>query len=203
MATANYSSWSGGNPPQQGPSTTATVVDTDPPESFSGWPNRQRHQPEPSAWPSKKLPQPRQRRPLGPAAGLRPSVQRPRRIVGWIVAFSLGAFAAGLAVAPTLSFYGDRGVEAAIKWTAGWAPRSLRAYLPKPIEETRQQRPPGQHTKPSPSAVVEPDVPSEPPVKHSQAHRAHGKHGSSAVAPTASASQASPAEKPAADPFEQ
>jgi len=200
MATANYSSWSGGDPPQQGPSTTATVVDTDPPESFSGWPNHRRVQPEPSAWPSKKLPARRQRQQLGPAAGLRPSVQKPRPVGGWIVAFSLGAFAAGLSAAPALSFYGDRGVEAAIKWTASWAPGSLRAYLPKPLEEPR---PPTPHAKASRSVEAETAAPSEPLVKHSPAHRAHGKHGSGAVPPTASTPQATPTEKPVADPFEQ
>src|ERR1017187_8928084 len=77
MATANYSSWSGGNPPQQGPSTTATVVDTDPPESFSRWPNRQQLQPDSSSWPNKKPPQRRQRRPVSPTDGLALSAQKP------------------------------------------------------------------------------------------------------------------------------
>jgi hypothetical protein len=200
MATANYSSWSGGNPPQQGPSTTATVVDTDPPESFSRWPNRQRLQPDPNAWPNKKPPQRRQRRPVSPTDGLALSAQKPRPVGRWIVVFSLWAFATGLSAAPALSFYGDRGVEATIKWMASWAPSSLRPYLPKPLEEPR---PPVHQAKPSRSVVVEPSAPSEQPVEHPQARRAHGKHGSGAVPPTASATQATPAEKPVVDPFEQ
>ena len=79
-------------------------------------------------------------------------------------------------------------------------PAPLRAYLPKPLEEPR---PPTPHAKASRSVEAETAAPSEPLVKHSPAHRAHGKHGSGAVPPTASTPQATPTEKPVADPFEQ
>jgi hypothetical protein len=110
------------------------------------------------------------------------------------------AFAAGLSVAPALSFYGDRGVEATVKWMARWAPPALRPYLPKPLEETR---PPVHHAKAAArSVVVEPSAPSEEPVKHPQAHQAHGKHGGAAVTP-APAIRAEQPEKQTGDPFDQ
>lgn len=198
MATSNYSSWSGGDPSRQGPSTTATVVDTDPPESLSAWPNRGRLQPGATSWPSKKVPERRPRRAV-PSADVRPVPAAKRRHAGrWVVLFSSLAFAAGLWAGPAAGVWADRAVAAAVPWMVRSAPSILRPYLPRPPEEPR---PLVRRARPAQLPATEPSAPPEHATKHpSQARRTHGKRGSAAVTP---ATHAAPANKPATDPFEQ
>jgi hypothetical protein len=187
MATADYS-WPNSRQAKTG--REATVVDTDPPDSLSSWPNRNRPQVSPSGWPIQKVPQRRLRKPLPSADRAAISAQRSRPVGRWVLAFSLWAFAAGLLAGPALSSYGDRCLEAAIPWIASWAPAFLRPYLPKPLEA---QRPLPGHVN---AARMTPATPAAPerPAQHSQPRPAHVRHAKSAVAPSGTVETGDPFE---------
>ena len=177
------------NSPQADIGRMPTVVDTDPPDNFSSWPNRNRPQVGPSGWPIQKAPQRRSPRPLPPAdRGL--SAQRSRRVGRWLFAVSLWAFAGGLFAGPALSSYGDRCVEAAIPWIASRAPAFLRPYLPRPTEAPR---PLPRHANVAQTVPATPPAP-ERPTKHAQPHSAHVTHAKSVAAPSATVESGDPFE---------
>jgi hypothetical protein len=161
MATHDYS-WP--DSPRADTGRAATMVDTDPPNNISAWPNRSRPQAGPSGWPIPKAPQRRLNKPLSPVHRAAIPTQRSRPVGRWLLAFSLGAFAVGLFVGPALSSYGDRCVEVAVPWIASWAPAFLRPYLPRPVEA---QRPLPGHANAARTAPATPAAP-ERPVKHAQ-----------------------------------
>jgi hypothetical protein len=190
MATANYS-WP--HSPQAASGRAATVVDTNPPDTFSAWPNRNRPQVGPSGWPIPEppaRPQRRLQRPLPRGNPAAVSVSRSRPVGRWLLVFSLWAFAAGLFAAPVLSSYADRGVEAALPRIRIWAPAFLRPYLPKPIEAPRALP---RHATAARTVPATPAAP-ERPAKRAQPHSARGTHAKSAGA--------SHPQAEAGDPFE-
>ena len=175
------------NSPQAESGRAATVVDTDPPDNFSAWPNRNRPKVgSSSGWPIPKPPQRRLHKPLPRGNPAAVSTQRSRPVGRWLLAFSSWAFAAGLFVAPLLSSYGDRCVEAAIPWITSWAPAFLRPYLPRPIEAPQ---PLSRHASAARTVSATPPVP-ERHAKHAPPHPAHVTHAKSAGAPSAPVTEA-------------
>jgi hypothetical protein len=170
MANADYS-WP--NSPRAESGRAVTVVDTSPPDNFSAWPNRNRPNVSSSGWPIPKTPQRRLQKPVprgNPAAA---SVQRPRPVGRWLIAFSLWAFAAGLFAAPTLSSYGDRWAVATLPWLASRSPAFLRPYLPKPIEAARPLPKHATVVRTVPAASPVPEL----PAKRAKLHPARAAHG--------------------------
>jgi len=196
MATADYS-WP--NSPQADigrTGRTATVVDADPPDNFSSWPNRNRPQVGPSGWPIQKVPQRRSSRPLPPVDRVAHPAQRSRPVGRWLFAVSLWALAGGLFAGPALSNFGDRCVETAIPWIRSWAPAFLRPYLPKPPEAPR---PLPRHANVARTVPATPPVAPERAAKHDQAHRAHQARQPRLAHVTHAKNVAAPS---ASDPFE-
>ena len=137
MATANFP-WPNRNSPQQPPATTATVVDTNPPQSLSPWTQREPLQRDLDSWPKpeKKTPAraPRRRPPAADAMAF--AARSPRSVGGWLVVCSLLACAVGLSAASAVGHYADAAVDAGMGWLTTRAPGFLRPYLPKPVEKS-------------------------------------------------------------------
>src|SRR5512135_733923 len=82
---------------------------------FSAW---GRHEGS-SAWPTRKAPEPRARKPLARPAR-RPSLTQSRRSPrAWVVASALWSFAAAVSVEPLIAPQADRAVTAGMAWLAG------------------------------------------------------------------------------------
>jgi hypothetical protein len=151
------SAWPVSEPPPQ-----SAWLDWDPPSQGSG------------AWPTRKAPQRRPRRPTSREDPAAQSVQSRRPVGRWIVAGALWAFAGGVLAGAPLTRYVDRGVEVGMDWLATRGPDFLRPYLPKPIEQPTPLR---HHLRVTESVAAKPPAAPEVPATHAQPRMARSRYG--------------------------